>query len=120
MLLNVFQINNKKGKKYNKYDKLAVVSMSLGLIFFTMADSNVNPSFNLYGVFIVLLALVGDALIGNYQEKTMKLSKVTNSEIVFFSYSIGFVIILLWEFFIMGRLVDAVIFCNDVSIIYNL
>lgn len=90
--------------------------MSFGLIFFTLADSNVNPAFNLYGVLIVLLALIGDALIGNFQEKTMKTMHVTNSEIVFFSYSIGFIIILLWEFVLMGRLLDAISFCNDVGI----
>ena len=39
--------------------------MTIGLIFFTLADSKLYPNFESYGVFLVMLALVADAVIGN-------------------------------------------------------
>lgn len=69
--------------------------MSLGLIWFTLADSTVAPNFNLTGVVLISLALCADAVIGNVQEKVMKLHNASNSEMVLYSYSIGFVYILL-------------------------
>lgn len=68
--------------------------MSTGLIFFTLADSKVQPNFNLYGVLIICSALVADAVIGNYQEKIMKEHHVPNVEIVFFSFIFGFIFVL--------------------------
>ena len=37
------------GKVFNRYDVAAALCMSIGLIFFTLADSKVQPDFNLYG-----------------------------------------------------------------------
>ncbi|CAF4689196.1 unnamed protein product [Rotaria sp. Silwood1] len=68
-------------KKFNRYDVAATFCMSIGLIFFTLADSKVRPNFNAYGVIVVCLALVADAIIGNYQEKIMKIYHVSNVEI---------------------------------------
>ncbi|CAF3665376.1 unnamed protein product [Rotaria sp. Silwood1] len=81
-------------KKFNRYDVAATFCMSIGLIFFTLADSKVRPNFNAYGVIVVCLALVADAIIGNYQEKIMKIYHVSNVEIVFYSFMFGFLIIL--------------------------
>jgi len=82
-------------KVFNRYDVSAALCMSIGLIFFTLADSKVQPNFNLYGVIIICSALVADAAIGNYQEKIMKLHHVTNVEIVFYSFLFGFIFVLL-------------------------
>lgn len=84
-----------QGKKFNVYDVSASVMMSIGLIFFTLADSLVQPDFELVGVVLISGALVADAAIGNVQEKQMKLHKASNIEVVFYSYSIGFVYILI-------------------------
>ncbi|XP_072861746.1 adenosine 3'-phospho 5'-phosphosulfate transporter 2 isoform X4 [Chlorocebus sabaeus] len=73
-----------QGKRYNVADVSAAICMSLGLIWFTLADSTIAPNFNLT-----------DAVIGNVQEKAMKLHNASNSEMVLYSYSIGFVYILL-------------------------
>lgn len=81
-------------KTFNRYDVAAAFCMSTGLIFFTLADSKVRPNFNLYGVVIICSALVADAVIGNYQEKIMKEHHVPNVEIVFFSFTFGFIIVL--------------------------
>ena len=50
-------------KRYNSIDKLAVLCMVVGLIFFTMADTKVNPNFEFYGVSLVLGALVAGRFI---------------------------------------------------------
>lgn len=75
-------------------DFIAALAMCFGLIFFTLADSKVSPKFSTYGVLIISLALVFDAVIGNVQELAMKKHKAPNSEVVFYSYGIGFVYLL--------------------------
>ena len=91
--------------------------MSIGLIFFTLADSKVNPNFEAYGVTLVLGALIADAVIGNLQEKTMKDFNSSNTEMVLYSYSIGFIYILVWEVFVTNRLFEAINFCLQVRIL---
>ncbi|XP_075441850.1 adenosine 3'-phospho 5'-phosphosulfate transporter 2 isoform X2 [Ascaphus truei] len=100
-----------QGKRYNVADVGAAVCMSLGLIWFTLADSTVAPNFNLTGVLLISLALCADAVIGNVQEKAMKLHNGSNSEMVLYSYSIGFVYILLGLTSTSG-LSPAVVFCS--------
>lgn len=39
-----------QGKKFNIYDWIASIAMSLGLIFFTLADVQVQPSFKPFGM----------------------------------------------------------------------
>ncbi|XP_035882438.1 adenosine 3'-phospho 5'-phosphosulfate transporter 2 isoform X4 [Phyllostomus discolor] len=69
-----------QGKRYNVADVSAAVCMSLGLIWFTLADSTIAPNFNVTGVILISLALCADAVIGNVQEKAMKLHNASNSE----------------------------------------
>jgi len=71
-----------QGKTFNIYDVSASIMMSIGLIFFTLADSLVQPDFKLSGVILICGALVADAAIGNVQEKQMKLFKASNVEVV--------------------------------------
>ncbi|XP_041358037.1 adenosine 3'-phospho 5'-phosphosulfate transporter 2-like isoform X1 [Gigantopelta aegis] len=101
-----------QGKKFSMIDIAACVCMSLGLILFTLADSTVSPNFNLYGVILILLALCADGAIGNVQEKTLKQFGATNSEMVLYSYGIGFLYILV-GMFVMGDIVSAFQFCRD-------
>ncbi|ETE70687.1 Adenosine 3'-phospho 5'-phosphosulfate transporter 2, partial [Ophiophagus hannah] len=100
-----------QGKRYNIVDVSAAVCMSLGLIWFTLADSTVAPNFNLTGVVLISLALCADAVIGNVQEKAMKLHSGSNSEMVLYSYSIGFLYILVGLTCTAG-LTPAVTFCS--------
>ncbi|XP_069469586.1 adenosine 3'-phospho 5'-phosphosulfate transporter 2 isoform X2 [Ambystoma mexicanum] len=100
-----------QGKRYNIADVSAAICMSLGLIWFTLADSTVAPNFNMTGVTLISLALCADAVIGNVQEKAMKLHNGTNSEMVLYSYSIGFVYIILGLATTSG-LSPAVAFCS--------
>ncbi|XP_073534849.1 adenosine 3'-phospho 5'-phosphosulfate transporter 2 isoform X1 [Phyllobates terribilis] len=100
-----------QGKRYNAVDVTAALCMSAGLIWFTLADSTIAPNFNVTGVLLISLALCADAVIGNVQEKAMKLHNGSNSEMVLYSYSIGFVYILL-GLAITSGLTPAVSFCS--------
>lgn len=99
-----------QGKTYRLIDFLACLCMSIGLILFTLADSTVQPEFNHTGVILISLALCADAVIGNVQEKAMKTHKSSNTEVVLYSYGIGFVYILIGLVF-SGGLGPAVKFC---------
>lgn len=101
-----------QGKKYNCIDVTAVLFMCIGLILFTLADSSVSPSFNTYGVILISLALLADGAIGNVQEKALKQYQGSNSEMVLYSYSIGFIYILI-GLVLSGRLLPAFEFCKD-------
>ena len=96
-------------------DKLSVLSMTFGLIFFTLADSKVYPNFEIYGVVLVCCALLADAVIGNVQEAKMKEFKASNTEMIVYSYSIGCVYILVWELIVFDRIIQAVKFCSEVN-----
>jgi adenosine 3'-phospho 5'-phosphosulfate transporter B3 len=78
-----------QGKRYTLLDAAAAALMSLGLIWFSLADSQVSPNFDPRGYVMISLALVADAIIGNVQEKAMKMHGASNSEVVLYSYSLG-------------------------------
>ena len=77
-------------KSYGFLDFSAAVLMSLGLIFFTLADSKISPNFHPGGVAFISIALLADAFLGNLQEKAMKQYQAGNAEVIFWSYSVGF------------------------------
>uniref|UniRef100_A0AAX7VYQ9 Adenosine 3'-phospho 5'-phosphosulfate transporter 2 n=1 Tax=Astatotilapia calliptera TaxID=8154 RepID=A0AAX7VYQ9_ASTCA len=91
-----------QGKRYNVADVSAALCMSLGLIWFTLADSKVAPNFNVTGIsFEIHLTSVlccGNAAFCRSQ--------------VLYSYSIGFVYILV-GLLCVGGLGPAVAFCSE-------
>jgi len=100
-----------QGKRYGPLEFLASGCMCLGLILFTLADSKLSPNFDMRGVLMISLALVADAVIGNVQEKTIKHYNASNSEVVLYSYSIGFV----YLFFLVAVFTDiasAIDYCS--------
>ncbi|XP_031574537.1 adenosine 3'-phospho 5'-phosphosulfate transporter 2-like [Actinia tenebrosa] len=109
-----------QGKKYGPLDFVACLCMSIGLILFTLADSKVQPDYNNTGVILISLALLADAVIGNVQEKAMKSHNSSNSEVVLYSYGIGFLYIL-FGLLVTGQLWDAFLFSSQKPIkIYSL
>jgi adenosine 3'-phospho 5'-phosphosulfate transporter B3 len=78
-----------QGKKYRLLDYIAATVMCLGLIWFTLADTQVSPVFDTIGLAMISSALLCDAIIGNVQEQAMKAHKASNAEIVLYSYAIG-------------------------------
>ena len=84
--------------------------MTVGLIFFTLADVSLDPHFEATGVILVSLALGADAVIGNVQEKTMKSYGSSSAEMVLYSYAVGSVYLFL-GLLIKGDLLKALTFC---------
>ncbi|KAH9492093.1 hypothetical protein Btru_029466 [Bulinus truncatus] len=101
-----------QGKKFSLIDITACLCMSVGLILFTLADSAVMPDFNTYGVVLISLALCADGAIGNVQEKTLKQYGASNGEMVLYSYSIGFLYILI-GLLLSGSILPAFYFCQQ-------
>ncbi|XP_075259686.1 adenosine 3'-phospho 5'-phosphosulfate transporter 2-like isoform X2 [Convolutriloba macropyga] len=94
-------------KKYKLIDYFAMWLLCAGLIWFSLADSTVQPNFHFTGIVIISSALVADAIIGNAQELFMKKYSAANTEVVFFSYLIGvgyIFVVVVFE----GKLTEAV------------
>lgn len=63
---------------------------------------------------MISAALLFDAIIGNVQEKEMKIHGASNAEIVLYSYSIGIVYIVIY-LIISGDFIPAFEVCLEVS-----
>ncbi|KAG5867459.1 hypothetical protein JTB14_024219 [Gonioctena quinquepunctata] len=98
-----------QGKRYRLLDFVAAFLMCIGLASFTLADSHVQPSFNMKGITMISMALLCDAIIGNVQEKSMKNSGAANAEVVLYSYALGFLYILV-VMLISGDFIDGLNF----------
>jgi len=99
-----------QGKRHGALDFVSACFMCLGLMLFTLADSQVSPNYHSSGILMISISLISDAAIGNLQEKTIKQHNVSNSEIVLYSYSVGFV----YLFFLVAVFTDiasAIHFC---------
>lgn len=83
---------------------------------FVLADSKISPNFDVFGVFLISMALLCDAIIGNVQEKSMKNYQASNTEVVLYSYGIGFVYIFI-ILLCTGDLTDGFTFFAKVSLI---
>lgn len=66
------------------------------------------------GVLMISSALICDAAIGNVQEKSMKVYKATNTEVVLYSYSIGFAYLFI-IMLVTGDLGRGMAFCSKVG-----
>uniref|UniRef100_B4N4X0 Adenosine 3'-phospho 5'-phosphosulfate transporter 2 n=2 Tax=Drosophila willistoni TaxID=7260 RepID=B4N4X0_DROWI len=101
-----------QGKRYGPLDFGAAFCMCIGLAWFTLADSQMMPNFNLWGVGMISGALLCDAAIGNVQEKAMRDYKAPSSEVVFYSYGLGFVYLLV-VMLITGNFFSGLAFCLE-------
>lgn len=79
-----------------------------------LADSHVSPNFDSTGVIMISTALLCDAIIGNVQEKSMKNHNASNSEVVLYSYGIGFVYLLMFML-VSGGFLDGLYYFSFVS-----
>lgn len=68
----------------------------------------------LAGIFMISCALLCDAVIGNVQEKYMKLYGASNTEVVLYSYGLGFVYLAV-TMTMTGGLFDGINFCSQVN-----
>uniref|UniRef100_A0A1I7VU37 Adenosine 3'-phospho 5'-phosphosulfate transporter 2 n=1 Tax=Loa loa TaxID=7209 RepID=A0A1I7VU37_LOALO len=98
-----------QGKQYSCIDFTAACVMSFGLVTFILGDSAVSPMFNPFGYTMISVALLFDAVIGNVQEKSLHIYKASNNEMILYSYSIGFIYIML-GLIIYGNFLDGFYF----------
>eukprot|EP00048_Salpingoeca_helianthica_P023813 m.27362 g.27362 ORF g.27362 m.27362 type:complete len:344 (+) comp9010_c0_seq1:147-1178(+) len=80
-------------KRYSLVNIGGAALMCAGLVVFTLANVSVQPAFNVFGVFIICLSLLADAVIGNVQESLMRTGGVTGTEMIFRSYLLGSVLL---------------------------
>ncbi|XP_067642754.1 adenosine 3'-phospho 5'-phosphosulfate transporter 2 [Eurosta solidaginis] len=99
-----------QGKRYGPLDFAAATAMCIGLAWFTLADSQISPNFDLTGVAMISTALLCDAAIGNVQEKAMREHRAPSSEIVLYSYGLGFIYLLI-ILMITGNFFSGFAFC---------
>lgn len=62
---------------------------------------------------VISLALLCDAIIGNVQERAMKQFQATNNEVVFYSYAIASIYLLVITA-VSGILKDGFMYCLEV------
>lgn len=74
-------------RKYPAHEYFSAILLVLGLILFTLADSQTSPNFSVIGVFMVCGALIMDSFLGNLQEAIFTVNPETTQVIsVFFRY----------------------------------
>jgi hypothetical protein len=105
------------GKKYSWMDYLAMLSLTIGMVIFSVGDSLVNTQFSTPGLVAIGFALMADALIGNVQEKSMNKYNASTTEMIFYSKGIGSVFLLI-ALVVTGELVPAFLYCWERPIVY--
>jgi len=105
------------GKRYSVLECISALLIVIGLIIMTLNDVYIAPDFQPTGVFLIMGALFSDAFISNLQEKIMKDYDVSQPEMVFYAHIIGTIYLLLFLIF-TGRLIPAMIYCNEHAYIY--
>ena len=109
-----------QAKSYNGVEITSVFLMTIGLVCFILTDVKLSPNFDQTGVFLIITALIADACIGNVQEKTMRdYPDLKNTEILFYSYSIGF-LYLLFGLTMADKLLEPFDFCQKNPSVYGL
>lgn len=109
---------------YSFYLKLLFVSIMIidFLMMIIIINGFINVDYNSYcyylflaGVFMISCALLCDAVIGNVQEKYMRIYAASNTEVVLYSYGLGFLYLAV-VMTISGGLFDGINFCSQVII----
>ena len=74
-------------RKYPIHEYISALLLVIGLILFTLADAYTSPNFSIFGVVMILGALIMDAFLGNFQEVIFTMNpdttQMTNPSLVF-------------------------------------
>lgn len=73
------------GKQYTRRDWFVNALLVMSAILFSLGDSQASPNFNMFGVVVVVLSLVGDSFHSNGQEFIMKKKGSSLMEMMVFS-----------------------------------
>jgi len=106
MMVGVCYLN----KKYKSRDYLSVLLLSVGIIIFSLGNTSDGFDFQFKGVFLILCALMADAVIGNVQEKVLVQHDASTTEMIYYTKLIGLVYIFI-ALIVKGELASAFNFC---------
>lgn len=100
-------------RRYSMWEYASAILLSLGLIELTFGNAYADPiSFNIFGTGIISCALIADAFIGNFQEKTLIQYNVSSREMALYSHLMGsghlFIVLI-----VVGQLGPAFSFCLE-------
>lgn len=100
------------GKSYPFLDYVAALILIASSILFSLGDIDTAPEFDMWGIGVVLLSLIGDALHSNSQESVLRTHRAGLHETMLFSNLFSaacvFVVCLL-----SGELFEAIAFCHE-------
>ncbi|XP_069126118.1 adenosine 3'-phospho 5'-phosphosulfate transporter 2-like [Argopecten irradians] len=78
------------GKPADTNQITSAILITLGVVGFTLTDAQVSTSYSHYGVMAMLLVICADIGIGSMQQRTSIDHRYSDSEMMFYSCSIGF------------------------------
>jgi len=113
MIGSVFCLSN----KHTNLEWISVTFIGISAILFSLGDKDVTPDFNILGIIIVLLSLIGDSAHSNAQERVVKVLKAGHLETMFYSNLFSFILVVFICIF-LGELVPAIQYCNEHTILY--
>ncbi|XP_030946232.1 UDP-galactose/UDP-glucose transporter 4-like [Quercus robur] len=77
-------------RKYPIHEYISALLLVIGLILFTLADAHTSPNFSIFGVVMIMGALIMDAFLGNFQEAIFTMNPdTTQTEMLFCSTVVG-------------------------------
>lgn len=71
-------------RKFSSLEYLCAFSVCVGLVMFAAADWKLTPTFNPFGLLLVILSVIADSILPNAQEKLFS-SGCTRLEVTFYS-----------------------------------
>jgi len=79
------------GRSYSALEYVASAGLVTGIVFFTMGDAEVRPSFSAVGIILIILGIGFDAATSNYEERAFfRVPKpASQAEVVAFSSLFG-------------------------------
>lgn len=104
MIISVFY----NQKKVYWFEFMFGIFISLGMIFFAMADFEVSPKFNYFGIVMVSISVIADAFLPNFQERVFEHGS-SRVEVTFFT-NVMCLIAMTIAFTLTGDLQDAVLY----------
>lgn len=77
-------------KSYSIPEYISAFVLVLGIVIFTLGDAKESPKFNIYGVLLISLGVIADALTSNLQEGTFfRKLKCSQAEVMLFCSLFG-------------------------------
>ncbi|MBA0780742.1 hypothetical protein Gotri_004806 [Gossypium trilobum] len=106
-------------RKYSLHEYISALLLVVGLILFTLADSQTSPNFSIIGVIMISGALIMDAFLGNFQEAIFTINpETTQMEMLFCSTIVG-IPFLLVPMVLTGELFKAWSSCSQYPYVYG-